>query len=171
MRFGKLKMFLLLQGLAIFILLCYFGVWMISEKTAGTVVRPYGSTLNVVYKVKAQTFTSTHARYDVPYGETKVVVRYLLFRPSSSRINSFMGLLAEPLAWWLVYLLASAMLLLTNNTVFSKGTIFQLQKKFPWLSMDEYFPEAGSSRFYTRKNRQPQQKAQKKLDNIKRKKN
>ena len=170
MRFGKLKMFFLLQGLAIFILLCYFSVWMISEKTMGTVVRPYGSTLNVTYTVKSQTFTSTLARYDVPYGETKVPVRYLLFRPSSSRINSFMGLLAEPLAWWFVYLLASAMLLLTNNTVFSRGTIFQLHKKFPWLSMDEYFPEAGHSQFYTRKHSQPQQKEQKKLNNLTRKK-
>lgn len=51
-----------------------------------------------------------------------------------------MGIFAEPLAWWLVFLIASAMLLLTNNAVFSKGTIFILQKKFPWISMEEFFP-------------------------------
>jgi hypothetical protein len=51
---------------------------------------------------------------------------------------------AEPLAWWLVFLLASAMLLLMPNTVFSRGTMFQLQKKFPWISMDEYFPAPGN---------------------------
>jgi hypothetical protein len=51
-----------------------------------------------------------------------------------------MGMFAEPLAWWLVFLIASSMLFLMDNTVFSRGTTFLLQKKFPWLSMDEYFP-------------------------------
>lgn len=67
-----------------------------------------------------------------------------------------MGIAAEPLAWWLVFLLASAMLLLTHNTVFSRGTIFQIQKKFPWLSMDEYFPE--DARWWYEKTEQASQK-------------
>jgi hypothetical protein len=36
------------------------------------------------------------------------------------------------------------MLLLMPNAVFSRGTVFQLQKKFPWILMDEYFPEPRS---------------------------
>jgi hypothetical protein len=86
----------------------------------------------------------------VPFYQKQIEVHYFVFDPSSSRINSFLGLYAEPLGWWFVFLLASSMLLLMPNTVFSKGTKFQLQKKFPWISMDEYFPAPGS-RFYRRK--------------------
>lgn len=164
MRFGKLKMFFLLQGIVMFVLLCYFGVWMISGKTTGTLVRPYyGNTMSVSYQANGKTFVNNHARYDVPYGTMHIPIRYLLFRPSSSRVNSFMGLAAEPLAWWFVFLLASAMLLLTNNTVFSKGTVFQWHKKFPWLSMDEYFPAQGEENYFstrseTTRSRPPAQK-------------
>jgi hypothetical protein len=76
-----------------------------------------------------------------------VQVRYLKFHPQTSRVNSFMGIWAEPLGWWGVFLLASAMLLLTQNAVFSKGTIFQLHKKFPWISMEEYFPFPNGTYF------------------------
>ena len=161
MRFGKLKMFLLLQGIVVFLLLCYFGVWMISGKTTtGMLVRPYyGNTMNITYRVGTQTFTNSFGRYDVPYGTVNVEIRYLLFAPSSSRVNSFMGLFAEPLAWWLVFLIACSMLLLTNNTVFSKGTIFQLHKGFPWLSMEEYFPEWSNNNAYAKEDQpRPRQK-------------
>ena len=165
MRFGKLKMFLLLQGIAVFVLLCYFSIWMISGKTTGTLIRPYFSnTMNISYQVGPKTYTRSYARYDVPFGELKVPIRYLLFSPSSSRVDSFMGLLAEPLGWWLVFLLASSMLLLTDNTVFSKGTVFQIHKKFPWLSMEEYFPAAGEWKsYYTERKKPSQQKEPKKL--------
>ena len=149
MRFGKVVMFFLLQGLAVVALLCYFGLWMINGKTTATIVRPYYSnTINVNYQVKEQFYTGSYSRYDVPFSARTVTIRYLLFRPASSKINSFMGIAAEPLAWWLVFLLASAMLLLMPNTVFSKGTIFQVHKSFPWISMEEYFPENASWWWY-----------------------
>jgi hypothetical protein len=63
-----------------------------------------------------------------------------------------MGILAEPLAWWLFFSLAIGALLLIDNSVFSKGTTFQLHKRFPWISMDEYFPV--KSRWFSRERRQ-----------------
>lgn len=164
MRFGKLTMFFLLQAIAAFLLLCYFGLWMINGKATGTVVRPYFSnTLTVSYSVNNQEYIGSYSRYDIPFSARSVTVRYLLFHPSSSRINSFMGIAAEPLAWWLVFLLASAMLLLTHNTVFSRGTIFQIQKKFPWLSMDEYFPEDARWWWYEKTERASQKPVKPKL--------
>lgn len=140
MRFGKQTMFLFLNGLIALGLLLYFGVWILGNTVTGTITTPYESTRIVVnYEVDGTTYTGTYLRGDVAYGKRKVAIRYLNFDPSASRINSFLGIFAEPLAWWLVFLIASAMLLLTDNMVFSKGTIFQLQKKFPWISMDEYY--------------------------------
>ncbi len=74
-----------------------------------------------------------------------------------------MGLYAEPLGWWLVFLLASSMLLLMPNTVFSKGTKFQLQKSFPWISMDEYFPAPGN-RSYKEERQSPPARKRKRLE-------
>jgi hypothetical protein len=166
MRFGKLTMFFALQAIIVIILLFYFGVWMINDKTNATVVRPfYSNTINAAYKVDNETYTASYPRYDVPYTARSVNIRYLLFHPASSRINSFMGLAAEPLAWWFVFMLACSMLLLTHNTVFSKGTIFQIHKKFPWISMDEYFADEGSPRYYKRRTKQAKEEQKMLLDN------
>jgi hypothetical protein len=92
------------------------------------------------YTVKGATYTNTYMRNGFPLTPRTVTIRYLTYNPKVSRINSFMSILAEPLAWWLVLSSVLAALLLMNNTVFSKGTRFQLHKHFPWISMDEYFP-------------------------------
>lgn len=104
------------------------------------------SLVEVQYTVGGKTYLENFMRHDIPLAQRTVQVRYQAWNPAFSRIDSFMGIGAEPLAWWLVFLLASAMLLLTNNTVFSRGTRFRLQKRFPWLLMDEFFPAASSYR-------------------------
>lgn len=141
MRFGKLRMFLYLNGAIAIGLMIYFTVWMLGSKTTGKLTHPfYDTKIRAEYRVGEKTYSGSYMRYDVPYQVYSVSLRYLRFAPSYSRVNSFMGIFAEPLAWWLVFLIASSFLLLSNNTVFSKGTVFQLRKKFPWISMDEYFP-------------------------------
>ncbi len=164
MRFGKLTMFLILQSIIAVLMLFYFGLWMINGKTTATIVRPfYANTISAVYTVGSESYSASYSRYDVPYSARSVEIRYLLFKPSSSRINSFMGMAAEPFGWWLVFLLASGMLLLMPNTVFSRGTIFQIQKKFPWISMDEYFPERSSWWNNQRTKQRPKKEERQKL--------
>ena len=142
MRFGKLKMFFFLNGFIALGLMLYFGAWfLLSNKTVAQIVPPYNAnTIRVQYLAKGKLHYDRHLRGDIPFSQKRIEVRYFVLHPSSSRIHTFLGMYAEPLAWWLVFLLASSMLLLMNNTVFSKGTMFQLHKKFPWISMDEYFP-------------------------------
>jgi hypothetical protein len=142
MRFGKLKMFLFLNGFIAFGLLIYFGAWLTGGTTTATIIPPLNAnTIHVQYEVDGKFYTGTHLRNEVPFAEKQVEVQYFSLDPSISRIPTFLGMYAEPLAWWLVFLIASSMLLLMPNAVFSKGTVFQLQKKFPWILMDEYFPE------------------------------
>lgn len=141
MRFGKIKMFLLLNGLIAVCLIFYFMPWLFSRVTEGKIITPYETTtLHVSYTANGKTYYDSYMRNGIMFSQRTVAVRYLIFHPQTSRINSFMGMWAEPLAWWSVFLVASAMLLLTHNGVFSKGTIFQVHKKFPWISMEEYFP-------------------------------
>jgi hypothetical protein len=149
MRFGKRTMFLVLNGSIACLLLVYSCVWMLGRTTTGTITTRYAvTTIEVTYSVDGVAFAHDYLRNDVDYGRQEVSIRYLPFDPSFSRINSFMGILAEPLGWWMVFFIASAMLLFIDNPVFSKGTMFQLQWRFPWISMDEYFPlpknETGS---------------------------
>ena len=147
MQFGKRTFFLALNGIAVLVLLFYFIFWLLGSSTTGTIKPPLmASMVDVQYRVEGKTYRESFMRHDIPLAQRRVVVRYQVWNPSLSRIQSFMGIGAEPLAWWLVFLLASAMLLLTNNTVFSRGTRFRLQKKFPWLLMDEFFPAAPTFR-------------------------
>jgi hypothetical protein len=141
MRFGKRTMFLFLNGSIAFLLLVYSCVWMLGRTTTGTITTRYAvTTIEVTYSVDGVAYVHDYLRNDVDYGSREVSIRYLPFDPSFARINSFMGILAEPLGWWMVFFIASAMLLFIDNPVFSKGTMFQLQWRFPWISMDEYFP-------------------------------
>jgi hypothetical protein len=141
MQFGKLRMFFYFNGLIAICLLLYLSPLLFSRVTTAKVINPYDvTTIQLQYKANGKQYSNEHMRNDIPFQQRTVRIRYLQFHPSSSRVNSFMGIWAEPLAWWSVLLLASAMLLLTHNAVFSKGTIFHIHKKFPWISMDEFFP-------------------------------
>jgi len=163
MRFGKARMFLLLNGSIAFFLILYFGTWLLSPETTALIVPPYNAnTINIQYEVNGEIYRGSHLRNEIPFYQKQIEVHYFIFDPSSSRINSFLGLYAEPLGWWFVFLLASSMLLLMPNTVFSKGTKFQLQKKFPWISMDEYFPAPGS-RFYRAERKSSPARKQKRI--------
>lgn len=147
MQFGKRTFFLALNGIAMVLLLLYFVFWLLGSSTTGKIKPPLMATLvQVQYNVGGKKYTESFMRHDIPLAQRTVTVRYQAWNPALSRIQSFMGIGAEPLAWWFVFLLASTMLLLTNNTVFSKGTRFRLQKRFPWLLMDEFFPAASGYR-------------------------
>ena len=145
-------------------LVVYFGTWLLSPETTASIVPPYNAnTITIQYQAKGKIYAGKHLRNEIPFYQKEIDVHYFVFDPSSSRINSFLGFYAEPLGWWFVFLLASSMLLLMPNTVFSKGTQFQLQKKFPWISMDEYFPAPGS-RFYREERRSPPARKPKRLE-------
>ena len=142
MQFGKRTLFFALNGMVALVLLIYFLFWLVGNTATGTIQRPLQSNIVVVqYTAKGQWYSQSFMRSGISFSTKQVEVRYWPMDPSVARINSFMGLAAEPLAWWFVFLLASVMLLITNNTVFSKGTVFQLHKGFPWITMDEFFPE------------------------------
>lgn len=140
MKLSKFRMFMVLNGLIALFLVVYFGIWIMGEKTTARVIPPYAaSKITAVYQVGSKTYTRSYLRNDVSFSEQYITISYLNNRPSSSRVYSYMGIAAEPLAWWFVFLIASSMLLLTDNLVFSKSTVFKLQKRFPWISMEEYF--------------------------------
>jgi len=154
MRFSKLAMFLTLQGIILLVLAAHLGRWLFSDTTEGAVTLPYSVTMMTVqYSVHGRSYSETYMRNGYEFTARTVPVRYLTYNPAKSRVNSFMGILAEPLAWWLFLSLGLGALLLIDNSVFSKGTRFQVHKRFPWITMDEYFPIKGRW-FYNQQRRQ-----------------
>jgi hypothetical protein len=134
-------MFLLLNGTIALGFIIYYGAWLFSNTVSGDLISPFDpTTITVVYKVDGNEYRGNYMRNNIGFSERKVIIRYLTWNPSSSRVNSFLGMAAEPFGWWLVFLLGSGVLLLPDNVVFSKGTVFRIYKKFPWISMEEYFP-------------------------------
>ena len=159
MRFGKITMFFILNGIIALILCFHLGRWLFSSTTTGTIIRPYNATtINVRYSVNGETYTETFMRNDVSLFKQTVTVRYLNKNPSIARIDSFMGIYAEPLAWWLVFLIATSAFFFTNNVIFSKGTVFQLHRRFPWISMEEYFPLPKRWRRYAKTSNEKERK-------------
>jgi hypothetical protein len=140
-RIRRPKMFVILHGLIAFVFCFTLGRWFFAEKTQATITTPYaGTVITAKYTVTGKTYSREFMRYDIPFNENTITVRYLPNRPGVSRVNSFMGILAEPLAWWGVFIIGTVMLLLVDNVVFSKSTVFVLQKRFPWIHMEEFFP-------------------------------
>lgn len=155
-QFGKRTLFLISNAVWGFIIAIYLMVWLLGGvRTVATITKPAVPQLQLRYIAGNTTYTTTHLRYGVGYDKTAVPLIYLRWRPGSSRVHSFLGLAAEPLGWWGIYLTASAMLLLSNNTVFSKGTRFTLHRRFPFISMDEFFPAAPNRFSFRTQDRQP----------------
>jgi hypothetical protein len=140
-RLSKIKLFFFIHVAIALMLAAYFSIWLFGNKITADVIPPHlPGRVYVQYRVEGELYQTSFLRNDLPFLARKVSIRYPSFDPSYSRINSFLGIYAEPLGWWLLFFLVSAMLLLTNNPVFSKGTNFYFRKKFPWVSMEEYFP-------------------------------
>ncbi len=161
-------MFFLFNGCIAFIVLCYSLLWITGTKTEAKILTPYAVTnFEASYSINGKTYTNTFLRNNVPFYDKTVTITCLSFAPAYARVYSFMGIAAEPLGWWLVFFIASAMLFFTHNPVFARGTIFILQKKFPWITMEEYFPlswhesmedETEQSSSYGRPSSKPKQK-------------
>lgn len=153
MRLTRIGLFVRMHVFLAVLLATYFLVWLNGAVVQASVERPLSSVkLTAVYTVDGVLYRESFMRYDVPLKSTRIAVRYLRFAPHWSRINSFMGMAAEPLAWWGLWLLATGALLLIPNPVFSKHTVFVIDKVFPWISMEEYFPHEEEFRTTTGSN-------------------
>ena len=92
MRFGKLKMYFILQGIMLLILSVHLGRWHFSETTEGVVRSPYSATvLTAHYKVDGIAYTNTYMRNGYPFTPKTVIIRHLTHKPSVSRINNTYG--------------------------------------------------------------------------------
>lgn len=152
MLLTKLKFYTLLQLLALSILLLYQGVWLISNTTQGQIINfgkipprssrriEHSGTVVVNYTVNGTTYEKEYTRNGIPLWQKTVRIRYLLFAPSFSNQDSFIGQWVGPLIILLIFFLASCMLLLMHNTVFPKGTLFELSRQYPYIKMHEFLP-------------------------------
>jgi len=141
MILSRTKTYFLLLGLFIGICLLYQGIWLISSTAKGDILsfghgsgRGYRSIENVEvnYTVHDVMYDVFFLRSGTPKYDSTVQIRYLLFAPSWSRINTFAG------NWGLV-LVTSAVFFSILTVVFLQKQIipysaqFIFGKKFPFL--------------------------------------
>jgi len=157
MLLTKFKFYVLLQLLSIVLLLLYQSIWLFSSTTEGRIEnfgRQLGrrvskrvensGTMVVSYTINGTTYEEEYTRNETPLWQKTVRIRYLLFAPSISNLDSFIGQWLGPLIVLLIFFLASSMILLMHNTVFPKGTLFELSRLYPYIQMHEFLPHEAN---------------------------
>ena len=127
-------MFLFLNGIIATFLLLYFGSWLISGNTVANIVPSYNAnSMKIQYRVNENIYTGNHLRNDIPFSQKQITIKYFVFNPSSSRIASFLGMYAEPLAWWFVFFTGFGHAIVNAEHRFFQGHYVSIAKK---ISMD-----------------------------------
>lgn len=147
-------MWFYVQLFALFFLCLYMGTWSISTKVEGriqgmelgdaVVNMENPAALLVEYEAKGKTYLEQFPRDNIPFTQKSIRIRYLTFAPSITRIDSFEDVWLLPIMVYALWLFVTSLLLLTNNVVFSKHTVFETFNHRPWISMHEYFPYVDS---------------------------
>jgi hypothetical protein len=140
MLLSKFQAYLLFVALLVTTVLLYQSIWLFSGKTEAQVMEfgkgsgDYKQVEHVVlvYVVNYKTYRQNYLRSELPFNTTTVRIKYLLFAPSISRMDTLVG------NWGLV-LSVSAIIFLSltiiffSPAVFSNKTYFFFVKRFPFL--------------------------------------
>jgi hypothetical protein len=177
MLLNRTQLYVIVQTIALAIFLGYQGFWMISGTTQGKILNFSGVYINdqneaikksgpmvVEYIVKGVTYVEGFNRHETPLGKKNVPIRYLLFAPQVAHLNTFLDQWMESLVLLGIFSLVTASLLLMQNSVFPKGTLFELRRKYPYILSHEFYPhrEMVHHRWYStyeRKNKEPRYNA------------
>ena len=161
MTLTRLKMYLYIQGFLLLLFFGYQGIWMISGITEGTIVNFSGvfsdknkttfgeaGPMVVRYTVNNVVYEEGFERNDFPAAARTAPVRYLLFAPQIAHLNTFIDHWLEPIVILTILSLVAALLFLMQNSVFPRGTLFELSKRYPYIQAHEFYPHYDTGSHY-----------------------
>ena len=145
MTLSRTKTYFLLLGLCLCFCLLYQGIWLISGITMGRIVdfgrgsgRGYRSIENVevAYEVDYHEYTSYYLRNGIPNTIDYIPIKYLLFAPSWSRMNTTTG------NWGFVLVFICVTFSILTVIFLQKAIIpfnaqFIISKRFPFLKQQK----------------------------------
>ena len=171
MTLTRFKMYLYVQALLLLLFILYQGVWMISGVTEGTIVNFAGvfsdkskttfgeaGPMVVRYTVNNRAYEEGFERNDIPMATRTVPVRYLLFAPQIAHLNTFIDQWLESIVLLAILSLVTALLFLMQNSVFPKGTLFEVSRRYPYILAHEFYPHQEKIEGYHNKYRKQRRK-------------
>jgi hypothetical protein len=121
----------------------YQTVWLFSRVTDGKVLgfghgsgRRYRSiqSATITYNVGWQQYTQEYLRNGLSDTTASLEIRYLLFWPSVSRENTWIGNWGGPLLFFIITSVITTIVFLQSGVI-PFGARFQLEKKLPFVRM------------------------------------
>lgn len=121
--------------------LLYQGIWLFSRVTNGEIEgfgrgagRGYRSVQNtaITYTVNQQVYEENYLRNEVSDTTTTMEIRYLIFWPSISRENTWVGNWGGPLLFFIIVFVITSIVFLQDGVI-PFTSKFQLNKKFPFV--------------------------------------
>lgn len=125
----------------------YQTTWLFSRVTNGEIAgfghgtggRGYRSVQNTTinYIVAGQTYTESYLRNGTSDTATTMGIRYLIFSPSISRENTWIGNWGGPMLFFIITFLITTIVFL-QDSVIPFSTRFQIDRKYPFVKMLNY---------------------------------
>lgn len=138
------KKFYCLLILVIIGLCClYQSIWIFSRVANGEILgfgrgtgRRYRSVQNttIEYNVNHQTYSENYLRNGISDTATTVEIRYLIFRPSVSRENTWVGNWGGPFLFFIITFVITSIVFLQDGVIAFTAR-FELTRKFPFVTM------------------------------------
>jgi hypothetical protein len=142
---SKTKTYFILQGVFLCCILLAQLFWVFSKSTNGQIIEfsraasqgkwKHIELMTVRYWVAYHEYTETYTRNETPLAQKTISIRYSIFFPSVSRLNTFEGNWEEYLIWYLIFFGATTMIFFVPNTVLPKGTMFEFCKRYPFVKL------------------------------------
>jgi hypothetical protein len=142
MILSKIKAYFLIVSVIFGSLLFYQGVWLISGTIPGHIESfetsgRHGKQIDYIkvnYQVNRVKYSNTYLQNNHPYNDRSIQVRYLLFSPGISRMNTFAG------NWGFIIVVLSTVLPFITICFLVKEIVpsnakFILKKRFPFLQL------------------------------------
>ena len=140
MLLSRVQVYFLFVALLVTTVLLYQSIWLLSGKTEAQVLE-FGKGsgdykqvehVAVVYVVNNKTYRDNYLRNELPLNTSKVRIKYLLFAPAISRMDTFVG------NWGLVLsvstiIFLSLTIIFFSPAIFSNKTYFFFVGRFPFL--------------------------------------
>lgn len=144
MQLTKLRAYLTIQATVIGLCLLYEGAWLFSRTTTAGITS-FGhlssyrrghsiNTMDAYYVVDGKEYDASYLRSGYFSTDGLIPVRYLIFAPSISRPDTFMGNWGVPIVTFPIIFLISTIAFLQKEII-PHETIFVLSRKKPFIKL------------------------------------
>ena len=141
MKLSKFSAYLLFVCAILVILLCYQGVWLFSKATHGEILNfGHGSgkgykhieNVRIQYAVDNKIYEDTYLRNGLKDTTRQIAIRYLLFAPSISRVDTFIGNWGFFVVVFVIAILCISIFFLIQDII-PNGSVFIVSRAYPFV--------------------------------------